>query len=122
MIALLAASSLTLPACGEESGVNGNKPLSTLTADERRRLCDWGASLYGGYGKTTVCVDGSTQVRTNASREDCLSEGDASGFASCAATVSQLEACGRAIHHACTAGGDSAEACQPIRACGAEGH
>jgi len=118
IIGLVLASSLTIAACDNEdggSGLPGNKPLTDLTADDMKKVCDWAAGLYGGYGKETPCKDGKTTFRTEASAEACVSENAVSP--SCTATVAEFEACGRAIHDACTEGAGDVEICLPIIDC-----
>src|SRR3954465_3949188 len=91
------------------SGVAGNKKLSELNADDIGKLCDWGASLYGGYGMEVTCDDGSTS-RTQSSREACTADAD---FATCHATVSQFEACIPKVHDLCLSALATAQ-CAPI--------
>jgi predicted small secreted protein len=122
IIGLVLASSLTIAACDTEddgsdvgSGVPGNKPLTDLTAEDVRTLCDWASGLYGGYGKETPCKNGTTTFRTEASAEACVSENVVSP--SCTATVAEFEACGRALHDACTKGTGDAGICLQIVEC-----
>ena len=120
-IGLLVALSLTTGACGEGgdgdggatgSGVDGNKPLSALTTEEIGAVCDWAASLYGGYGKSVSCGNGGT-TSSKASRAACMAE---AGFTSCSATVYQLEGCGQAVHDVCLAALSRAD-CQAVLSC-----
>lgn len=94
------------------SGVAGSKPLNQLTTDEVGKLCDWGASLYGGYGKTVTCSDGSTSNSPD-SRDQCVSS---TPYKSCTATVGQLEPCLVKLHASCLAGAFSTE-CSPVISC-----
>jgi hypothetical protein len=82
----------------QTSGVSGTKPVSSMTTADKQKLCDWVASLYGGYGSTVVCTNtGSTvEITAPASQAECLTQ-SASIPTTCKATVSQAEACTRAI-------------------------
>jgi hypothetical protein len=116
LIGLVMAWSLTA-ACGGDSGsgVPGNTPLGQLTADDVVRLCDWGASLYGGYGRSKSCSDGNT-AHSDSSRDACVAS--ASTFpASCIATVADLEGCARAIHDVCEAQALNRPDCQALLTC-----
>src|SRR5262245_59865869 len=70
------------------SGVDPSKIWTGLTTAEKGALCDWAASLYGGYGKTIDCHNGLT-VGSNANQQACV----ASLPATCAATVDEIEEC-----------------------------
>jgi len=72
-----------------DSGVDGTKVVSALTMDEKGKICDWFASLVGGYGMTNTCGMGSFYPPDT--KDNCVSQ-----FASCAATVSDLEGCTKA--------------------------
>lgn len=96
----------------ESSPVEGTKPLSTLTVDEKTQLCDWGASLFGGYGKRRNCSNESYSTSA-ASREVCVED---DSLADCEVTVDQFERCARALHDRCLAGLFS-DACEPIEPC-----
>jgi hypothetical protein len=87
----------TTPA--QTSGVPGNKTISSITAADKQKICDWTASLYGGYGGKVVCDDGSgmtVEVTGPASLAECLAQAAAIP-STCTATVSQAETCTRAI-------------------------
>ncbi len=94
------------------SGVAGSKPLSTLTADELGSLCDWVASLYGGYGMKKTCSDG-TFSSSEDSRESCTGNPN---FETCQATVSQLEACIGKVYDMCGSALGTPQ-CQAFLAC-----
>jgi hypothetical protein len=72
------------------SGVQGSKRLDALTADEKKKLCDFQAQHFGGYGKSIDCGGGNT-LDADASQAECVSQWPTS----CAMTVSQAEACSR---------------------------
>ncbi len=94
-------------------GIPGNKKVGDLNADDIVKMCDWGASLFGGYGMEVTCDDGSTS-KSEESREACVA---GEGFPpSCQATVSQAEACARKLHDLCLSGLGTAQ-CAPILAC-----
>ena len=81
-------------ASGNTSGVTGSKKLPQLTDADRKAICDWTASLYGGYGKSMAC--GSLTVYAPANQAECLAEA-ALVPSTCQATVAQSEACVKAI-------------------------
>jgi hypothetical protein len=70
------------------SGVDKSKVWSGLTTAEKGTVCDWVASLYGGYGKTIDCHNGQT-VGSTATQQACID----SVPATCAATVGEIEQC-----------------------------
>jgi hypothetical protein len=72
------------------SGVDGTKSVSALTMDEKNKICDWLASLVGGYGKTDAC--GMGKYRPPMSQADC-----ASNLPLCNVTVANFEACQQAM-------------------------
>jgi hypothetical protein len=72
------------------SGVTGTKTLAALSAAEKGQICDWTASLYGGYGKTVTCADST--IDGPESQADCLAV-SAALSPSCSATVAQAEGC-----------------------------
>ena len=72
------------------SGVQGTKRLDALTADEKKKLCDFQAQHFGGYGKSIDCGGGLT-LDADASQAECVSAWPTN----CAMTVSQAEACSR---------------------------
>jgi hypothetical protein len=74
------------------SGVEKSKSLSSLSADEKGKLCDWNAMLNGGYGKTMTCSDG-TDTSNDEDRATCVS----SIPPDCAATVGQFEVCSTVV-------------------------
>lgn len=70
------------------SGVPAAKTLSSLTTAEKAQICDWSASLSGGYGRTWNCGEGATASNAS-SQAECVADFPPS----CSATVAQLEAC-----------------------------
>lgn len=110
---------LAAPGCGDEpsrSGVEGSKPISSLTPAEFGTLCDWSASLFGGYGMRRNCTP-TSYSNSAASREECLAT--QADLASCPATVAEFERCGRALHDQCLAGAFSG-ACDTVLPCGTQ--
>ena len=103
----------------QTSGVSGTKPVSSMTTADKQKLCDWVASLYGGYGSTVVCTNTGSPVAITApaSQAECLTQ-SASMPATCEATVSQAEACTRAIS-TCDPNDDeaAADACTAMATC-----
>jgi hypothetical protein len=93
------------------TGIDGNEPLDQLNDDEKGRLCDWGATLYGGYGGKTTCEDGTT-AGAPPSRDECITE----TFALCPATVAEFAPCAVKIHDLCVSGLFSTE-CQALVGC-----
>jgi hypothetical protein len=77
------------------SGVTAQKPLSSLTKDDRSRLCDWEAAWAGGYGKVHEC-SAQSSVGARESRSSCETS-LRDGYASCSATVADYERCQRSI-------------------------
>lgn len=97
----------------DSSGVSPTKTLDSLSATEKGKLCDWTASLQGGYGKSTSCGDGVT-VKTKKDQAACVS----SLPASCTAKVSDVEACMKVdAKDPCALAVMSADECAPLRDC-----
>jgi hypothetical protein len=70
------------------SGVPETKRLDELTAEEKKVLCDFKASFYGGYGKSIQCGEGLA-LPGDDSQDACL----AMWPTTCPVTVSQFEQC-----------------------------
>jgi len=70
------------------SGVQGSKRLDALTTDEKKKLCDFQAQHFGGYGHSIDCSDG-TSLSADDSQADCVSQWPTT----CSMTVTQAEAC-----------------------------
>lgn len=70
------------------SGVQGSKRIDALTMDEKKKLCDFQAQHFGGYGKSIDCGGGNS-LSADDSQADCLSNWPTN----CAMTVTQAEAC-----------------------------
>jgi hypothetical protein len=92
-------------ACGDSGGdgsgdpgttLTDSKKLSDLSDAEQGALCDWVANVYGGYGKSVTCSNG-TNSSSEASRQVCLSR----NIASCSATVGDVKACTLKAHEIC---------------------
>jgi hypothetical protein len=80
------------------SGVDGTKMIPTLTDAEKGQVCDWMASLVGGYGMSNTCGMGS--FTPPMSKSDCVMF-----FSSCNVKVSDFEGCTKAeadAEKACT--------------------
>ena len=82
--------------CGSDgakggSGVDKSKSLASLSAAEKGQLCDWNASLSGGYGKTMTCTDG-TDASNDADQAECVM-----ALPTCTVTVGQFEACTQTV-------------------------
>ena len=96
---LLAIVTLAVPAlagCGGDDGGGGGgggsldgKVVSSLSADEKKQLCDYVGGLWGGYGKVKDCGGGLT-VEGPKSQDECVSS---HGGAGCSATVGALKPC-----------------------------
>ena len=83
------------PQASGTSGVTGSKTIATATTADKIKICDWTASLYGGYGKTINCTADLT-VSGPADQASCLAEA-AMISATCTATVAQAESCTKTI-------------------------
>lgn len=102
------------------SGVAGSKTIGNLTSADTKAMCDWTASLYGGYGGEVVCAGGSGLTLTIIGPKDlteCLAKA-ATVPSTCNATVAQAEACTRALS-TCDESDDAAAAaaCTAMMAC-----
>jgi hypothetical protein len=95
------------------SGVDETEAIANLTDAERTQICDWVASLYGGYGNSMTCPDG-TPVVGPSTQPNCLAEAT-SIRSGCAATVAQEESCMKAVR-ACAQDAEAA-ACSALHAC-----
>ncbi len=96
---------------GGLSGLDQDKKVVDLNDGERRQLCDWTASIQGGYGVIRQCDGGSVPSAPN--QQACV---DGVPEANCDLTVAEYETCAvRFATDACTAFG-SAE-CAPVVAC-----
>jgi hypothetical protein len=81
------------------SGVTGSKTIGGLSAADKKAICDWTASLYGGYGGEVQCDEGSGFTLTITGPQDlteCLAQA-AAVPSTCKATVAQVETCTRAL-------------------------
>lgn len=110
----LALSLAALVACGGDddveadgSGLDGSQPVSSLSADERMRFCEWAIAEQGGAGTVHQCDTFTLTVQM------CVDQ-FASVLTSCTATVAQAEACVDAVA-AMPCG--QATACAPLDAC-----
>jgi hypothetical protein len=95
------------------SGVDETEAIANLTDAERTQICDWVASLYGGYGNSMTCPDG-TPVVGPSTQAVCLAQAT-SIRSGCSATVAQEESCMKAVR-ACAQDAEAA-ACSALHAC-----
>ncbi|MBX3225089.1 MAG: hypothetical protein KF795_31520 [Labilithrix sp.] len=96
------------------SGVDPDKTVGELSANDKKKLCDWQAAVSGGYGKTTKCDDGLS-TSTPKSQAACVQR---LNLPSCAATIAQVEACITLdAQDPCAFAILSAPECEPLRAC-----
>ena len=106
----------TLAACGGDdgdsaSGVDGNKPVVSMSTSEKQSFCEWAIATQGGAGTVHECDGFTITVQTVA---ECVA--DLADFtANCQATVAQGEACVSAIASSPCMLGSSA--CDAIFAC-----
>ena len=111
-------SVLLLGACGgddtaDSSGVATSTQIKDLSADQKMQECEWGVAFQGGAGHQTMCADNVT-VTVNTVAE-CVDDLTTYASHGCAVTISQLEACTKAVaNDPCSFGGD---ACGPIIQC-----
>lgn len=90
------------------SGVQGSKRLDALTTDEKKKLCDFQAQHFGGYGHSIDCGGGNS-LDADPSQQDCISNWPTT----CAATVNQAEACSKDA----TCADPIPQSCAPIFQC-----
>ncbi len=96
LLALASLTVLTADGCDGDSGakatsgVAGAKLMSNLTEEDVRKLCDWSASLYGGYGKATTCTDWTAGAPQDLAT--CLARAG-NQLASCTLSVAEAEVC-----------------------------
>jgi hypothetical protein len=96
-----------------DSGVGETEAIANLTDAEKSQICDWVASLYGGYGNSMTCPDG-TPVVGPSTQAVCLAQAT-SIRSGCSATVAQEESCMKAVR-ACAQDAEAA-ACSALHAC-----
>jgi hypothetical protein len=101
---------------GASSGLPADRRLIDLTATEKGQMCDWITATHGGYGHTPVCGSG-TPILSYPDRASCVADSPSStSTPSCAATVSQMEACVNQVEPCLEAAG-AAAVCAPLLAC-----
>ena len=84
--------------CSSSSGPNldSNMQLTSLSAGDQTKLCDWEAQQYGGYGKAVMCGGLLAAQRGPADQASCVSDLPPSSTAMyCQVTVGQFENCVR---------------------------
>lgn len=77
------------------SGIASSKTLSEVTDADKKKFCDWTATLYGGYGKAITCPENES-ITGPEDLATCLAQGPQIK-ADCTVTVAQSEACIRAF-------------------------
>jgi hypothetical protein len=95
-VALLVAACSSSTRRETTSGVTPTKKVDELTPAEAATLCDYVASLYGGYGATSklTCDGGVTSTTTALPSQAACVDGLLTKLpAGCPATVSDTEAC-----------------------------
>ncbi|MBX3216280.1 MAG: hypothetical protein KF850_29845 [Labilithrix sp.] len=98
----------------ETSGIDPDKTVGGLSTAEKKQLCDWQASVSGGYGKKTTCDDGVSSS-TPKDQAACVQR---MSLPSCAATIAEVEACIKLdAKDPCALAILSAPECEPLRAC-----
>jgi hypothetical protein len=81
-----AALFVVVAACGGGSGVDGDKYVDELTAEEARQLCEWGVEKQGGP-MTKMCGGGVTiTVRTV---DECVASFQGEGAPHCQVSVAE---------------------------------
>jgi len=96
---------------GTDSGVDGSKPIGSLSASEQQDLCAYTVDVEGGP-RTVACGDFDVEI---AGVAECV-ENLAGVPATCPATVEESEACAAAIgDDPCH--GFGSDACDPLLAC-----
>ena len=75
------------------SGVAPSKMLGDLSADEKKKLCDFHAAQVGGYGMAVDCGNGTT-ITADDSLDACLGP-DGLGGDCAKATVGDFETCAK---------------------------
>lgn len=98
---------------GVFSGVTGTKTIGSLTDADKKQICDWTASLYGGYGQTITC-SAISSITGPESQAACLAVA-ATIESTCSATVTQAESCTK-IMATCN-GKVGTESCAALFAC-----
>ncbi|MFZ5889978.1 MAG: hypothetical protein ACOY0T_02830 [Myxococcota bacterium] len=91
-VIVLAASALA--GCGSDDdnkGSGNTTRLDALTLEQRKALCDYAASQFGGYGKNKECSGGLT-LEAPADQAECLEDYT---YTNCSVTVAQAEQCVR---------------------------
>lgn len=115
LLGLLAACADDGPA--QSSGLAAETRLNALADGDRRKLCDWRADLFGGYGKSRKCSE-KLLWPGPMSQMNCVDELKMAG-ASCTSTVAVYEECHRSffVADACREGAVFPPACQMLIAC-----
>ena len=95
-VALLVMASL-LVMCGGHvnDALDPQARVVQLTVDETKRLCDWEAAAYGGYGGVVGCDSGAATAGGPVDQASCVSDLVQSNgsYPDCPLTVDQFEKC-----------------------------
>jgi hypothetical protein len=101
------------PAAKPTSGLTATKELSQLSTTERRDLCEWQASVNGGYARKTTC-DGGFSVESPSDLAECLQQFPST----CDATIAETEACiKKDAADPCAVAFLNSPECKPLRDC-----
>jgi hypothetical protein len=118
--AIVAASiALCMGGCSSSSGLNldSNMQLTSLSAGDQAKLCDWEAQQYGGYGKTVMCGGLVAAQRGPTDQASCVSDLPPAPTAMyCQVTVGQFEDCVRwRVQNGCGTTGMPPTDCTALR-------
>src|SRR5262245_34116284 len=109
VVAVLATVVLAAAGCGEGAvdcskvmlTVDRSAVLSTLSAQDKGNVCDYGACQLGGYGAKVYCTDGTGIVTLTTGRQQCIN--NTTSNPTCTATVDDLLRCTEALRQSpCT--------------------
>jgi hypothetical protein len=96
-VTLLIASLIMCGGSGESQSPTGLSPgdrLTDLSQGEAVEVCDWMASLYGGYGRTITCDGGAENVGPTDQASCAVQFTQFKSIdPSCSATVGDFQAC-----------------------------
>lgn len=116
---LVACSSEESAPQGPTSGLDRSHALAGLSIDDQKKLCDWEASRYGGYGqqRAITCNGTSVAITADADQAKCLA--DAKKFnPACEATVGDFEICiNEALDNPCVQTAAKLSSCNAFAQC-----
>jgi len=96
VVAFVVASSLLVMCGGHVNDVlDPEARVVQLSADQTKRLCDWEAAAYGGYGGSVGCDGGAGGGAGPVDQASCVSDLLQYNvtYADCPLTVDQFEKC-----------------------------